>query len=142
MRPKGSEEELGGGWRWDRALLQEGMKPAEVARVVGMSRASVARWRQVYEADGKKALAAKLSLGASSRLTEAQRGRPVRMLLQGLPKTWVQHGALDAETGGQGNRSQLRMECYPSAVWQALRAMGWSCQRLERRARQRDELAV
>jgi transposase len=31
---------------------------------------------------------------------------------------------------------------HPSAVWHILRAMGWSCQKPERRARERDELAI
>lgn len=31
---------------------------------------------------------------------------------------------------------------HPSQVWRILRAMGWSCQKPERRARERDEDAI
>jgi transposase len=34
------------------------------------------------------------------------------------------------------------VEYHPSAVWHILRAMGWSCQKPERRARERDESAI
>ena len=34
------------------------------------------------------------------------------------------------------------VEYRPSTVWHILRAMGWSCQKPERRARERDEQAI
>lgn len=34
-------------------------------------------------------------------------------------------------------------QCYdPSGVWHLLKRMGWSCQKPERRARERDEAAI
>lgn len=142
MRPKGSAEELARRRRQAMALLDQGMKPAAVARAVGTSRASVTRWRQAYEAGGQEAMAAKPHPGGASRLTAGQRKRLIRMLAQGPRKhgyrtelwTLARVAELIAVTFGVGY--------HPSAVWHILRAMDWSCQKPERRARERDEQAI
>jgi len=142
MRPKGSAEELERRRRRAMALLDQGMKPAAIARAVGTSRASVTRWRQMYESGGQKAIEAKPHPGGASRLTAAQRKRLVRMLLQGPRKhgygtelwTLARVAEVIAVTFG--------VEYHPSAVWHILRSLGWSCQKPERRARERDEEAI
>jgi transposase len=142
MRPKGSAAELEQRRRQAVALLEQGMKPAKVAKTVGTSRASVTRWRQGYEARGQKALESKPHPGGTSRLTLAQRKRLIRLLLQGPRK----HGygtelwtlARVAEVIGV----TFGVEYHPSAVWHILRSMRWSSQKPERRARERDEQAI
>jgi transposase len=123
-------------------LLDEGMKPAAVARAVGTSRASVTRWRQAVEAGGQKALKSKPHPGGTCRLTVGQRRRLIRLLLRGPRKhgygtelwTLARVAEVIAVTFG--------VEYHPSAVWHILRAMDWSCQKPERRARERDEEAI
>ena len=142
MRPKGSAEELERRRRQAMALMDQGMKPAAAARAVGTSRASVTRWRQTYEAGGQEAMQAKPHPGGVSKLTAGQRARLVRMLLQGPGKhgygtelwTLARVAEVIAVTFG--------VEYHPSAVWHILRALGWSCQKPERRARERDEEAI
>ena len=124
------------------ALIDQGMRPAAAARVVGTSRASVTRWRQTYEAGGQEAMVAKPHPGGVSRLTPGQRKRLIGMLLQGPGKhgygtelwTLARVAEVIAVTFG--------VEYHPSAVWHILRAMGWTCQKPERRARERDEQAI
>jgi transposase len=124
------------------ALVDQGMKPAAVARAVGTSRASVTRWRQTYESGGQEAMEARHHPGGASRLTGGQRKRLIRMLLQGPRKhgygtelwTLARVAELIAVTFG--------VAYHPSAVWHILRAMGWSCQKPERRARERNEQAI
>ena len=142
MRPKGSAAELERRRRQAMALVDQGMKPAAVARAVGTSRASLTRWRQMYQAGGQKAMEAKPHPGGKSRLTQRQRKRLVGLLLQGPRKhgystelwTLARVSELIAVTFGVGY--------HPSAVWHILRGMGWSCQKPERRARERDEQAI
>ena len=142
MRPKGSAEELERRRRQAMVLMDQGMKSAAIARAVGTSRASVTRWRQAYEAGGQDAMEAKPHPGGASRLKAGQRKRLVRMLLQGPRKhgygtelwTLARVAELIAVTFG--------IEYHPSAVWHILRSMGWSCQKPERRARERDEQAI
>ena len=53
MRPSGSPEELERRRRRAIALLQQGMAPVEVARMVGVDRRfGVRRWRVNYDRDG------------------------------------------------------------------------------------------
>ena len=142
MRPKGSAEELERRRRHAIGLLEQGMKPAAVALAVGTSRASVTRWRQAYQSAGSPALRAKPHPGGRSRLTVSQRKRLLRLLLQGPRRhgygtelwTLARVAEVIAVTFG--------VTYHPSAVWHILRGMGWSCQKPERRARERDEHAV
>jgi transposase len=142
MRPKGSAEELERRRRQAIALLEQGMKAAAVARAVGTSRASVTRWRQAYEEGGPDAMAGTPHPGGVSRLTLGQRKQLIRMLLQGPTRhgyrtelwTLARVAELIAVTFG--------VQYHPSAVWHILRGMDWSCQKPERRARERDEEAI
>jgi transposase len=142
MRPKGSAEELERRRRQAMALMDQGMRLAAVARAVGTSRASVTRWRQMYEEGGPEGLGGTPHPGGTSRLTAGQRKRLIRMLLQGPRK----HG-YGTELWTLARMAELigvkfGVEYHPSAVWHILRAMGWSCQKPERRARERDEQAI
>lgn len=142
MRPKGSAAELEQRRRLAVSLLEQGMKPAQVAKALGTSRASITRWRQAYQAGGPEALAAKPHPGKPPRLTGAQRRRLAKLLLQGARKhghstdLWTLARVADVIALSFG------VEYHPGHVWYVLRSMGWSCQKPERRARERDEQAI
>jgi transposase len=142
MRPKGSAAELEQRRRQAVALLEQGLKPAQVARVVGASRASVTRWRQAYEARGEKALASKPHPGGKSRLTPAQRRRLIRLLLQGPRKHGYGTELWTLARVGEVIAATFGVEYHPSAVWHILRSLRWSSQKPQRRARERDEQAI
>ena len=142
MRPKGSAEELERRRRQAIALMDQGMKPAAVARAVGTSRASVTRWRQMYQAGGQEAMQAKPHPGGTSRLTARQRKRLIRMLLQGPHKHGYGTELWTLSRVAEVIAVNFGVQYHPSAVWHILRAMGWSCQKPERRARERDEQAI
>lgn len=142
MRPEGSAKELEQRRRQAVALLEQGLTGSQVAKVVGTSEASVTRWRQAYERRGADALAAKPHPGRRAKLTPRQRERLGRLLLEGPAKhgygtelwTLARVAEVIAVTFG--------VQYDPSQVWRILRAMGWSCQKPERRARERDEEAI
>ena len=142
MRPKGTAAELERRRRQAIALLEEGKTQAAVAEALGTSEASVSRWREAYEQGGQTALAAKPHPGKPSRLTASQRQRLAKLLLQGARK----HG-YSTELWTLGRVAELiavkfGVEYHPGHVWHVLRGMGWSSQKPERRARERDEQAV
>ena len=124
------------------ALIDQGVRPAAVARAVGVSRASVTRWRQAYAVGGHEAMAAKPHPGGASRLTDGQRKRLIRMLLQGPGKHGYGTELWTLARVAQLIAVKFGVEYHPSAVWHILRALGWSCQKPERRARERDEDAI
>lgn len=142
MRPEGSAKELEQRRRQAVALLEQGLTGSQVARAVGTSQASVTRWRQAYERQGDKALAAKPHPGRRPKLTVRQRERLGRMLLQGPAKHGYGTELWTLARVAEVIAVAFGVEYDPSQVWRILRAMGWSCQKPERRARERDEEAI
>lgn len=142
MRPKGSAAALEQRRRVAIALLEQGMKPAQVARAVGTSRASVTRWRQAYQAGGWKAVAAKPHPGKGLRLTVAQRRRLARLLLQGARKHGYGTDLWTLARVAEVIAVNFGVEYHPGHVWYVLRSMRWSSQKPQRRARERDEEAI
>lgn len=142
MRTKGSAAELEQRRRQAVALLEEGLKGAQVARVLGVSGAAVTRWKQAFEKDGPAGLTATPHPGGQSRLTAKQRQRLAKVLLQGprrhgyRTELWTLGRVAEVIAGTFGVRY------HPCHVWKVLRGMGWSCQKPERRARERDEEAI
>ena len=123
-------------------LLQSGKKPAEVAALVGAPRQTVYRWLGVLQAEGIEALR-DMSKG----------GRPGRLDAQQLAQLQV---ALLEGPNAQGfgtplwtiKRVRLLIERkfgvrYSSVhVWRLLGQLGFSSQKPERRALERDEAAI
>jgi len=142
MRPKGSAAELEQRRRLAVSLLEQGMKPAKVAKVVGTSRASVTRWRQAHEKGGPEAVTAKPHPGRPSRLTAAQRRRLAKLLLRGARKHGYSTDLWTLARVAEVIAVNFGVEYHPGHVWYVLRSMRWSSQKPERRARERDEQAV
>jgi transposase len=142
MRPKGSSAELEQRRRQAVALLDQGMKPAHVAKAMGVSRASVGRWRDSYQQGGGQALAAQPHPGRHPKLTARQRDRLARLLQRGPgqlgyhTELWTLGRVADVVQHNFGVRY------HPGHVWRLLRAMNWTCQKPESRARERDEQTV
>jgi transposase len=63
-------------------LFAEGASGAEVARRVGVSRATTTRWRRLFETGGRAALVATRRRGRPSRLLPAALARVDRALLR------------------------------------------------------------
>ena len=139
MRPKGTAAELEQRRRLAVSLLEHGMKPAQVAKAVGTSRASVTRWRQAYREGGPEAVAAKPHPGKPLRLTVAQRRRLAKLLLQGARKHGYSTDLWTLARVAEVIAVNFGVEYHPGHVWHVLRGMGWSSQKPERRARERDE---
>ena len=142
MRPKGSAEELERRRRRAMALTDHGMRLAAVARAVGVSRASVTRWHQAYEEGGAEAMAAKPHPGKPLRLTARQRERLGKLLAQGPRKHGYSTELWTLARVAEVIAVNFGVVYHRGHVWHVLRSMGWSCQKPERRARERDEQAI
>src|SRR5512144_1568544 len=81
MRPKGTAAELERRRRRAVALLAQGESPAVVARILGVRRTSLHRWRRM--AQQEEGLKAKAATGPKRRLTDSQLCELERLLLQG-----------------------------------------------------------
>jgi transposase len=123
-------------------LFNKGHSAPDVARRLGIARQVAYRWKEAWQKGGTAALASKGPAGRKSKMTAAQTEQVTKALLAGP----VAHGhktnlwtlprvaALIEELTG--------IRYHPGHVWRLLGASGFSCQRPERRAIERDEKAI
>jgi len=123
-------------------LFGKGQSQAEVARALGVSRQSVSRWYEAWQAEGEPGLKAAGRAGRRPRLTADQLSHVEQELLRGplahgyatLLWTLPRIAALIAKLTG--------VTYHPGQVWRVLREMGWSLQRPEHRAKERNDEAI
>jgi transposase len=142
MRPKGSPVVLEQRRRHAVAMLKQGIKTAAVAKALGVSPVSVGRWQKALQEGGAKALAAKPVPGRPPKLDEAQRQRLGRLLLKGPAHFGYQSQLWTLERVAEVIAATFDVTYDPSQVWRILLGLGWSCQKPESRARERDEKAI
>lgn len=123
-------------------LLDKGLAQSRVAAKLGVTPSAVSKWVKAREAGGDAALKAKPHRGPPPKLNDRQVARLEKRLLQGPRK----HGYA-TELWTLPRIAELIRRCFdvtydPSGVWHLLTRMGWSAQKPERRARERDEDAI
>lgn len=142
MRPKGTAAELESRRRRGVALLNAGHGVREVARMVGAWPGSVSKWQSAYRKRGRVGLRAKAHLGPKPRLTAAQRKRLGILLLKGAPAFGYPTELWTLDRVAEVIRKRFKVRYHPDHVWRILHNMRWSCQKPERRARERNEAAI
>lgn len=138
-RPHGSPEHLERRRLQAWKLLREGFGPVEVARKLGVDRRSVRRWRALGE---HKQLAARPAAGRPAKLSEAQRERLVGHLLDGALACGFATPLWTCPRIAELIRRRFRVGYHASHVGRLLRTLGFSPQKPERQARERDEEAI
>lgn len=123
------------------ALFRKGVLQAGVAKHLGVSRTAVWYWHKAWEAGGIQALQKKKQ-GPHSKLSEKELRKVEQALLRGPTKygyateLWTLKritALIKMITGvSYGERS----------AWFVLGRLGWSCQKPERRSKERDEKAI
>jgi transposase len=142
MRPKGSAKELETRRSLAARLLQEGMGVREVGRLVGAAPSSVSRWKQALDEGGLEALKGKPHPGRPARLSKEQKKQLEQVLLKGPQAAGFATDLWTLPRVTQVIEREFGVRYHPGHVWYILRDMGWSCQKPERRARERDEAAI
>jgi len=139
MRPKGSAEELERRRRRAIALLAQGHSQAEVARIVGSSHSSMLRWQRMTE-EGPDGLAAKPHPGPKPRMSEAQEGELEKLLLKGATAHGWGNDLWTANRVTEVIERHFGIEYHLEHVRKILKQrLGWTSQKPENRAYQRDE---
>ena len=123
-------------------LFGKGYSSSEVAQRLGVARQVSHRWKLAWEAGGSAALSSKGNAGRKPKIDTAARQQIYAALLEG-PRS-------------QGYRTELwtlprvralihkltGVRYHEGHVWRVLGSLGFSCQRPERRALERDEKAI
>jgi transposase len=142
MRPTGSPEELERRRERAIALLGEGYAPVDVAERVGVDRRSVRRWKAAFRKRGEKGIAARRASGRPSKLAERQRQGLERLLLKGAKAAGFPTDLWTCPRIVQVVYRQFGVSYHRAHLGRLLRSLGWSAQRPERRAVERDEEAI
>jgi transposase len=124
-------------------LLRQGqLSQAEIARHLGVSRASVCRWAATLAQEGLRGLAARPNLGPPPRLDEQAWTRLGRLLDRGALAAGF---ATERWTLGRIAvliEREFGVRYHPRYLERPLKAHGFSVQRPATRARERDELVI
>ncbi len=132
----------GQGRRWAVSLLEKGLGVREVARLIGCSPSSVARWKEVVKKSGMEGLAAKPYPGRPCRLSPGQKEKLLELLKKGPQAHGYGSDLWTLRRVAEVIEKHFGVRYHPAHVLKILRALKWSCQKPERRAKERDEEAI
>lgn len=139
MRPPGTPHQLQKRRELAVQLLRSGKSLSAVARAVSASASSVWRWRQAYEQSGLKGLQAQPIPGRRPSLSTAQKRALPRILLAGPVVAGYKTDLWTLQRIRTVIRKRFGVSYHIGHVWKIVIGLGWSCQKPERRALQRDE---
>ena len=142
MRPSGTPEALEARRRIAARLFAQGKSLTEVAVTVGCSKSSASRWKQAWKEGGVEALRPKPNPGPKPKLSLHQQQR----LLSALKRGTAYWGYAPAGWTGPLVRDMVQrlfgVQYHVDYIGPLLHKLGWSPQKPEHRARERNERAV
>lgn len=124
------------------SLFGQGKSQADVVRMLHVSRQSASRWHADWKAHGRRGLKAAGRAGRKSRLTEKEIRKVERRLLRGAKAHGYTTDLWTLPRIAKLIKKTCGVSYHPGHVWRVMRQMGWSCQKPERRAKERDEAAI
>jgi transposase len=119
------------------SLLKQGYSYQAVARLVQSSISSLVRWMQAFRGKGKAGLKPRPTPGRPPRLQPRQKRELVAMLEAGASAAGYRTEMWTSGRVAEQIRRRWKIAYHPGHVWKILVALGWSCQKPERRALQR-----
>lgn len=141
-RPKGSAELIEARRHQALRLLDEGYSLNEVGRMVDSAASSVMRWRDARARGGEAGLRVRFSPGRPAALTAAQRKRLIKLLLKGALANGFATELWTTPRVATLIEKHCGVQFHRSHVARLLHELGFSCQKPERRALERDEARI
>lgn len=119
-------------------LLQQGVKQAEVARRLQVAYSSVKRWVHEWRTQGESGLEQAGRAGRRPQLGPEQRRRLVQLLLAGPQRLGYETPLWTCPRVADLIEREFGIRFHPGHVWKVLVSLGWSPQRPQVRARERN----
>ena len=139
MRAKEQERRRREGYR----LLKQGQSQAAVALALGVSRQTTSRWAERLKAHGRKSWRSVGKRGRKPQLGGAERTELRRVLKAGAVAAGYPNELWTLPRVATLIERQWGVRLGKTQVWRVLREqLGWSCQRPDRRARERNEAKI
>ena len=123
-------------------LFGRGCIQADVARKLQVSRETVRRWYDVWEQEGRTGMKAAGRAGRKPCLSKAQLRQFAKELTRGPQAHGYETQLWTLERMAQVLEKLFGVKFWPQHVWRLLGDLGWSCQKPERQARERNNRAV
>ena len=142
MRPIGKSKQLAARRARALALLKEGKKPSEIARIMDVTTRSIRYWKVAASQLTGKHRPRSRAVGRPRGLSDKQVARLRAKLLKGA---FAQGYADDYWTLDRIAHLIWDLFCVrytPSGAWHILDRMDWSCQKVRRVAIKRDDKAI
>jgi transposase len=141
MRPKGTAAELERRRRRAVQLLENGEAPAVIARILGVTRPTLHRWRRMARQD--HGLAAKPVPGPKRRLTDLQLRELEVLLDKGAPAHGFPNELWNSARVAQVICRHFGVEYHSDYVLRLLRRrLDWTCHKPQKQARERNDKEV
>jgi len=125
-------------------LLRYGRTKAAVAERFGVTDEAVRKWWKLYEHGGMRALRARPRRGPKRKVAlSVLRRRLPKILLEGAEKHGFRTDLWTLDRVGRVIAREMGVRYSSAQTWRLLdEVLGWSWQKPERRARERDEEQV
>lgn len=142
MRPFGSAAALEARRRKAAELLNSGLSIGQVARRVHAHRSSVKRWKRALAQGGAAGLSARPHPGPTPRLSVRQEAELVELLRAGPEAAGFQTNLWTMRRVAEVIQRRFAVQYHFRHMGRLMRRLGFSPQRPQRRARERDEAAI
>ena len=142
MRPFGSPSQLEKRRRKAVELLDKGLSLHEVARRTGCNASSVMRWRNALEKHGEDGLKPKPTPGRPPKLNAKQKKQVLKLLLKGATANGYQTELWTTARIAEIIQRTFGITYHRDHIGRLMASLGWSYQKPEKRALQRDEQAI
>lgn len=139
MRKKGKPSELERQRFQAIAMLESGGTQKSIAKTLGVSEAAISVWKKTFEQKGLEGLKAKPHQGPKKKLDDKKRIRLAQLLLKGPRANGYRTELWTLKRVAEVIRRKFGVSYDQSGVWHVLKNMNWSCQKPERRARERND---
>lgn len=123
-------------------LFAQGVRQAEVARRLEVSRQAVKNWYDRWKRGGRSALKGAGRAGRKPELSPKQLWRVEKALLKGPRSNGFDSDLWSLPRLALAIEQLTGVRYHPGHVWKVMRALGWSAQKPQTRARERDEAVI
>ena len=139
MRPPGSPQDLESRRLRAIELLNQDVPPVDVARIIACDRRSVRRWNAAFRRSGDQGIRARPTPGRPPRLDDNAKRRLEKALFK-----WAKAAGFDTDLWTCPRVARLiydrfGLRYHVDHVCRLLHVLGWSPQKPQRRAVERDE---
>ena len=142
MRPTGSPDLIADRRRRALELFDKGLSLNAVARQIGCAPSSVMRWRNLRADKGDGVFAVRLPPGRPSRLTAKQFRKLERILLKGPLAFGYRTELWTTKRIAEVIESEFGVPYHRDHIGRMMKKLGWSHQKPDRRAIERDDERV